>query len=129
VNVAWRDCVRRSPWPTRGRARRWRPGSGWRSHRYRRPAPQLQDPVGPFLLVLAYPQIRLAIEYDGREHRTADRALRDLRHEAYLTRESWDVLRLEARVVFNPPQVAVRVHRELMARGAASPTPVGPPRW
>jgi len=98
-------------------------------HRYRLPAPQPQFPVGPFLLDLAYPEIRLAIEYDGREHRTAERALRDLRREAYLTRESWDVLRLEARVVFDPRQVAVRVHRELVARGAVSRAPVGPPLW
>jgi len=98
-------------------------------HRYRLPAPQPQFPVGPFLLDLAYPEIRLAIEYDGREYRTAERALRDLRREAYLTRESWDVLRLEARVVFDPRQVAVRVHRELVARGAVSRAPVGPPLW
>jgi very-short-patch-repair endonuclease len=98
-------------------------------HRYRLPPPQVQVPIGPFQLDLAYPQVRLAIEYDGRDHRTAERALRDLRREAYLTRHGWDVLRLDARTVFTPHAVAIRVHRELVARGAASPTPVGPPRW
>ena len=98
-------------------------------HRYRLPLPQLQFPVGPFLLDLAYPAIRLAIEYDGREHRTPERARRDLEREAYLTRQRWDVLRLDTRTVFTPRAVAIRVHRELVARGAASPTPVGPPLW
>ena len=98
-------------------------------HRYRLPPPELQFPVGPFLLDLAYPQIRLAIEYDGREHLIARRALRDLRRQAWLTRENWDVVRLEAGTVFRPHAVAVRVHRELVARGAVSPTPLDEPRW
>ena len=98
-------------------------------HRYGLPPPQLQFPVGPFLLDLAYPEIRLAIEYDGRDHRTAERAIRDLRREAYVTRRDWDVLRLPAGTVFSPREVAIRVHRELVARGAVDPTPIGPPRW
>jgi hypothetical protein len=97
-------------------------------HRYGLPAPELQFPVGPFLLDLAYPQIRLAIEYDGRDHRTAERAARDLRREAYLTRVDWDVLRLDAATVFAPRAVAIRVHRELVARGAASAAPLQA-RW
>jgi very-short-patch-repair endonuclease len=99
-------------------------------HRYGLPPPELQFPVGPFLLDLAYPEQRLAIEYDGRDHRTAARALRDLRREAYLTRQGWDVLRLEARTVFDPREVAIRVHRELVVRGVVSATAVGSrPRW
>jgi hypothetical protein len=98
-------------------------------HRYGLPPPQLQFPVGPFLLDLAYPEIRLAIEYDGRDHRTAERAIRDLRREAYVTRRDWDVLRLPAGTVFSPREVAIRVHRELVVRGAVDPTPIGPPRW
>jgi very-short-patch-repair endonuclease len=99
-------------------------------HRYGLPAPELQFPVGPYLLDLAYPKIRLAVEYDGRDHRTADRALRDLHRESYLTRRGWDVLRLRASVVHDPREVAVRVHRELFVRGAASGSPVGSqPHW
>jgi hypothetical protein len=98
-------------------------------HRYGLPPPQLQFPVGPFLLDLAYPEIRLAIEYDGRDHRTAERAIRDLRREAYVTRRDWEVLRLPAATVFSPREVAIRVRRELVARGAVDPTPIGPPRW
>ena len=98
------------------------------THRYGLPAPELQFPVGPFLLDLAYPQIRLAIEYDGREHRTAERAVRDLRREAYLTRLGWEVLRLDAATVFNPRVTAIRIQRELVARGATHATPLTT-RW
>jgi very-short-patch-repair endonuclease len=96
-------------------------------HRYGLPPPQLQFPVGPFLLDLAYPEIRLAIEYDGRDHRTAKRAVRDLRREAYLARLDWNVLRLDAATVFAPHAVAIRVQRELVARGASA-TPLQA-RW
>ena len=97
-------------------------------NRYGLPPPRLQFPVGPFVLDLAYPEIRLAIEYEGRDHRTAERAVRDLRREAYLTRLGWDMLRLDAATVFAPRAVAIRVQRELVARGASSAAPVTA-RW
>ena len=50
------------------------------------PCPVLQHPVGPYLLDLAYPDLKLAIEYDGREHLIPERALHDLHRQAYLTR-------------------------------------------
>ncbi len=34
------------------------------------PAPVLQHPVGPYRLDMAYPHVRLGIEYDGRDHLT-----------------------------------------------------------
>ena len=99
-------------------------------HRYGLPTPELQHPVGPYFLDLAYPHVRLGVEYDGRDHRTADRALRDLRREAYLTRKGWDLLRLRTSSVFHPREVAVRVHRELVSRGAVDGSPVASePRW
>lgn len=57
------------------------------------PAPVLQHPVGPYLLDLAYPEIRLAVEYDGREHLTQERAMRDLDRQAYISTVGWHVLR------------------------------------
>ncbi len=117
--VALADCRSGSPMETRIRVA---------IHRYGLPPPWLQFPVGPFLLDLAYPEIRLAIEYDGRDHRTAERAVRDLRREAYVTRLGWDILRLDAATVFSPRAVAIRVQRELVARGAASAAPVTA-RW
>ena len=49
------------------------------------PAPQLQVPVGPYRLDMAYPERKLGVEHDGREHLEERRALRDLDRQAYFT--------------------------------------------
>jgi very-short-patch-repair endonuclease len=82
------------------------------------PVPVLQHQVGPYFLDLAYPAIRLAIEYDGRDHLTQERALRDLDRQAYLTAAGWTkVLRFRAAEVYRPDVVASRVRRELVRYG------------
>lgn len=68
------------------------------------PLPVLQHPVGPYAVDMAYPAIKLAVEYDGREHLTQERAMRDLRRQAYLTAAGWDVLRFRARDVLGKPR-------------------------
>lgn len=75
------------------------------------PMPVLQHPVGPYLLDLAYPEIRLGIEYDGREHLKPERALRDLDRQAYLTANGWgSILRFRAgEVLHRPTRVAGKV--------------------
>jgi very-short-patch-repair endonuclease len=79
------------------------------------PVPVLQHPVGPYFLDLAYPGIRLAIEYDGEEHRTQRRALRDLARQDPLTAAAWTVLRFTAaQVMFRPWEVAAQVRAELI---------------
>ena len=79
------------------------------------PVPLLQHPLGPFLLDLAYPGIRLAIEYDGEIHRTQERAMRDLARQAYLSDAGWTVLRFTAADVrCRPWWVAARVREELI---------------
>jgi very-short-patch-repair endonuclease len=82
------------------------------------PAPVLQHRVGPYLLDLAYPALRLGLEYDGQHHLTAARAMRDLTRQAYLSTAGWEVLRFPAREVFLPRVVAART-RAAMARRAA----------
>ena len=78
------------------------------------PAPVLQHPVGPYRLDLAYPDRMLGIEYDGREHLTPGRALRDLTRERYLGRSGWDVVRFPAREVLSAPDaIAARVRLAL----------------
>jgi very-short-patch-repair endonuclease len=78
------------------------------------PAPDLQHPVGPYRLDLAYPAIRLGIEYDGRDHLTPQRALRDLDRQAHLTAAGWTVLRFGAHDVLNRPwRVARSVRNQL----------------
>jgi very-short-patch-repair endonuclease len=71
-----------------------------------------------YYLDLAYPHARLAIEYDGAEHRTQRRARRDLVREAALTALGWFILRFDADVVlFRPGQLVEAVRGELPARG------------
>lgn len=80
------------------------------------PVPVLQHPVGPYLLDLAYPGIRLGMEYDGRDHLTPERARRDLARQAYLTAAGWQVLRFSAGDVLNRPwSVAARVRAAMIA--------------
>jgi very-short-patch-repair endonuclease len=79
------------------------------------PGPVLQHPVGPFFLDLAYPAIKLALEYDGDAHRTQERAMRDLDRQAYLTANRWTVLRFTAvQVLCRPWEVAAKVRHELL---------------
>lgn len=79
------------------------------------PVPVLQHPVGPYFLDMAYPVIKLAVEYDGRAHRTQERALRDLTRQAYLSGAGWKVLRFTAvQVLRRPWEVAAEVRSELI---------------
>jgi very-short-patch-repair endonuclease len=80
------------------------------------PAPVVQHPVGPYCLDMAYPGRRLGVEYDGREHRTPERARRDLIREGYLGRAGWEVVRFGwAEVCHRPDLVAERVRRKIAA--------------
>ena len=86
----------------------------------------VQHPVGPFFLDLAYPSIRLAIEYDGETHRLQERAMRDLDRQAYLTDAGWKVLRFTAaQVMRRPTWVAARVREELVKAGRRRGVAVG----
>lgn len=82
------------------------------------PVPALQYPVGPYLLDLAYPAVRLGIEYDGREHLEQARARRDLSRQASLTAAGWTILRFDApEVLHRPTRVAATVRGELILIG------------
>ena len=80
------------------------------------PEPELQYPVGPYLLDMAYPELMIAVEYDGREHLTQRRAMRDLDRQAYLTAAGWQrILRFPKEVVLREPErIPLTVRRELM---------------
>lgn len=84
------------------------------------PTPALQHPVGHYFLDLAYPEVSLGIEYDGRDHLTPGRARRDLRREAALARAGWDLLHIGGDIA-TPREVAIRVWRALSERGVATP--------
>jgi very-short-patch-repair endonuclease len=78
------------------------------------PMPVLQARVGPYFLDMAYPERKVAVEYDGREHLTPERARRDLSRQAYLTREGWTVVRFPASVVLYETWKIVAVIRTLI---------------
>jgi very-short-patch-repair endonuclease len=86
------------------------------------PVPVVQHRVTGFgrshRLDLAYPEVLLAIEYDGAEHRDPVRARRDLEREAVLTRLGWTVLRFDAHTVLcEPARLVAVVRAELLRRG------------
>lgn len=73
------------------------------------PAPELQfvvtDADGSFVarLDLAYPELRIAIEFDGAIHRDADVFARDLRRQNRLVAAGWTVLRFSGSDVLAHP--------------------------
>jgi very-short-patch-repair endonuclease len=69
-------------------------------------------------LDLAYPEVKLAIEYDGADHRTQERAHLDLLREAALVALGWTILRFDAYAVYRSPmRIARTVAEELRRRG------------
>jgi very-short-patch-repair endonuclease len=84
-----------------------------------------------YYLDLAYPDVLLAIEYDGEDHRRQERARRDLLREAALTSAGWKILRFDADVVlFRPERIVAEVRAELASRvlmvgGSRIPAVVG----
>lgn len=88
------------------------------------PSPVLQHPVSVdgrrYRLDLAYPGLRLAIEYDGELHRTQLRAHADLLREADLTRLGWTVLRFDAHTALRRPDHIADAVRAAIAGTATS---------
>ena len=80
------------------------------------PVPQLQVPVGPYRLDMAYRDLVLAVEYDGREHLDQRRALRGLDRQAYLTAAGWRrILRFPKQVVLHEPELIPATVRRVIA--------------
>ncbi|TQM38314.1 endonuclease domain-containing protein [Pseudonocardia cypriaca] len=82
------------------------------------PPPVLQHPVGPYRLDMAYPELMVAVEYDGRDHLDPDRALRDLHRATYLGRCGWLVMRFRAAVVLGRPWWIASTVRDALHRAA-----------
>jgi very-short-patch-repair endonuclease len=82
--------------------------------------PEVQYPVvlrgRQYRLDLAYPRQRVAVEYDGEDHRSQQRARLDLVREAALAAAGWRVLRFDAdEVLFRPERLVAAVRTELAA--------------
>lgn len=78
---------------------------------------------------LCWPDLRLAIEYDGQHHRAdPDQWETDIRRREWFQSRGWTVLTLVARDVFRQPeQTLVRIH-EAWARCGGDPFPLDT-RW
>ena len=87
------------------------------------PEPRLQVPVGPYRLDMAYPELRLGVEHDGREHLDQRRTLRDLDRQAFFTARGWRIVRFPKHVVLHEPARIPRTVRRAMI--AANGTPAG----
>lgn len=81
------------------------------------PLPVLQYKVGPYFLDMGYPERKIAVEYDGREHLKPARARHDLRRQAYLTGAGWTVVRFAASVVLYEPWKIPADLKWLLRRG------------
>lgn len=68
-------------------------------------------------LDLAYPEIRLGIEYDGAFHR--DQWPADIARQNALLAQGWHLLRFTAQHIRTPAAVVAQVRRELLLRRAA----------
>jgi very-short-patch-repair endonuclease len=80
--------------------------------------PEVQYPVvlrgRRYRLDLAYPERRIAVEYDGDDHRTQRRARSDLIREAALSAAGWWVLRFDSdEVLFRPDRIVAAVRAKL----------------
>lgn len=82
-----------------------------------------------YRLDLSYPELRLAIEYDGRHH--ADDATQwghDIRRREWLDDHRWRLLVVRAADVYDTPWETVRrIGAVLASRGYDKPLPVDPP--
>lgn len=86
------------------------------------PAPVAQFEVRTrghrYVLDLAYPAYRVAVEYDGGAHREPDRARRDLLRQQHLSAVRWTVVRPRARDVLGRPERVAGYVRDALNRAA-----------
>lgn len=77
---------------------------------------RVQTPVGAFRLDMAWPDLRVAVEYDGDDHRYIDDHGRDLDRDAALEDLGWLVIRVTKKQLDEPDLLAARVLAKLAAR-------------
>jgi hypothetical protein len=78
------------------------------------PAPAVQYRVSGYRLDLAYPEVRLGVEYDGDHHRGRDQFRHDVARLNRLRLLGWTVLRFTANdVLRNPQRMVDQVRRAL----------------
>lgn len=72
-------------------------------------------PCGPYLIDVALPQYKLAIECDGKEyHSTPEQKAHDRRKDRYLRKRGWKVLRFSGSMINrNIGKVIARIESEI----------------
>lgn len=82
-----------------------------------------------YRLDLSYPELRFAIEYDGRQHaEDAAQWGHDISRREWLDDHQWRLLILRATDVYDTPWETVRrIGKILATRGYDKPLPVEPP--
>ena len=68
-------------------------------------------------LDLAWPELKIGIEYDGAHHRDPAQHSRDLRRHNALRARGWIVIQIDARQFADPEQVVALVRQLLTGRG------------
>jgi very-short-patch-repair endonuclease len=87
------------------------------------PAPQAQVPIVNSRGVtvahgdLGYPEWRVLLEYEGRQHAEGDQFGQDVDRYSLMAADGWLVLRFAARHVGGPAVVVDRARRALLSRG------------
>lgn len=81
-------------------------------------------------LDLSYPEWKIAIEYDGRQHglSLAQRE-RDVRRREAMERLGWVFIVITAAQLAKPREIVARIHATLVARGYTGPAPVFHGEW
>lgn len=98
------------------------------------PAPSINPVVGEQSFVarldLAYEDLKIAIEYDGRQHglSLAQRE-RDVRRREELERDGWKVIVITAAQLAHPRDIVHRVHQAMVARGYRGRAPEFTSEW
>lgn len=79
---------------------------------------------------LTYPVHKLALEYEGDQHRTDPRQWdRDIERTRLLSREGFVVERVTRQRLRRPRQLVTEIHAALVAAGYSGPSPVFSPAW
>ncbi|HEX2705206.1 MAG TPA: DUF559 domain-containing protein [Candidatus Lustribacter sp.] len=92
---------------------------------------RLHDEEGNLLyrVDLSFPQVRLAIEYDGAHHDEVGQHGRDLRRREDLEAAGWTFIVVVSKHFHDTPEsVLARIHRAMKAAGLAVPTRLSE-RW
>ena len=102
----------------------WSADSGGLCHTASLPSPEVNVPVGPYVVDFLWREARLIVETDGyRGHRGRATFEHDHRRQAHLTALGYEVLRFTWRQVVDEPDEVVAALRARLAPSFTQPRP------